>query len=227
MNTVIVQPVLNFYRFYNVPLARRLLEEIKELEWQEQAEPKLIDPKISWDHPALEKSAASARLDPHTLASRQELVAWLQSCLDEVVQAEQPQGFGCKITETWMTRTQHDQQMHDHTHPFSVYSGVLYLQDSEGSTHFRIPTWLHEHWPQMVPGSLRHHTSYVNYTSPCRQGHLLIFPSHVKHGQTPYQAHDQRYSVAFNSFWAGEISADRSTRLWIDCREFPPSDLQR
>ena len=199
MTQRITQPVLNFYRFYNVDLAREIKAEIlaKTLDWIKVGE----------------GLADHCDLEPTTLASMARLRAWLQTCLDQVTEQDLPPGMTCTPTELWLTRTQEGEHMHQHSHPMSVYSGVFYLQDSSGSTEFTLPSWLSERWPQMVyPRSVGDHATW---SSPCREGHMIIFPSHVFHRQRPLSEPGPRYSLAWNSFWQGTLSDQRSLRLRV------------
>ena len=209
MSKVIVQPVLNFYKFYNVPLAKQIREEIelKGGQWRR--------------NPAMDNIAFHSDLDHEILPSMTVLKSWFQSCLDEVVAADLPEGYGCSVTEMWMTRTQQGQAMHTHVHPLSVYSGVYYLQDSAGSTDFMLSTWFHERWPQMVlPHAIK--PTQREWSSPCRQGHLIIFPSHIFHRQQPLSQDETRYTVAFNSFWSGQLCNHHTARLWVQSQEQAP-----
>jgi hypothetical protein len=214
MTNVIVQPVLNFYKFYNVPLARRVRQEIEQGP---------LNDWISSFGPAgseLEKNHAHHHDLKDQLACLPEVRAWIQSCLDQVAQDDLPQDAGCGLTEMWLTRSVKEQKGHVHMHPLSVYSGIFYLQDSPGGTDFYIPKWYHDRWPQMtLPATFFERPST---RVPTREGHLIIFPSHIHHGLAPYQGDDVRYSLAFNSFWRGQISDRRSLRLWLDSQEFDP-----
>lgn len=202
MINAITMPVLNFYRFYNVPLARQIRREI-------------ADSGAKWRRAqVLENMAYHSDLDQANMPGQQDLQTWFQQCLDQVVSADLPPNYGCTVTEMWMTRTEQGQAMHHHSHPLSVYSGVFYLQDSEGSTDFTMSTWFHERWPQMVlPAPMNQ--SQPQWSSPCREGHLIIFPSHIFHRQRALEQALTRYTVAFNSFWSGQLSDQNSTRLWV------------
>ncbi len=199
MNNAIVHPTLKFYKFYNVPLAREIRRqaELTDVEWHKNS----LGPS-----PAYHGDLKPAPWMDQTRT-------WLQSCLDAVTQEDLPENLTCAVTEMWLTKSQQHNQIHKHTHQLSVYSGVFYLQDSPGGTDFEITPWYFEKWPQMILPFAK--KSMIKYHSPCKEGHLIIFPSHIWHSTQALDSEQTRYSLAFNSFWNGCLSRDRSVKLTV------------
>lgn len=107
------------------------------------------------------------------------------------------------ITQSWLALTRKGQVHHEHTHPNSVASGVLYinLAENDGINFYRNRD---NQWYELE----RVADNYYNaskYFIRTRVGDIVIFPSNVRHGVPEVTAEVDRISLAFNSFFSGKL----------------------
>jgi len=115
------------------------------------------------------------------------------------------------ITSSWGNITEAGQGHHDHMHPFSIVSGVIFLDDTLDNCNLHIEAYQPE-IPYFIPKG----KSYISLKSmlpemginPADHGnlqnHLVLFLSNSHHfvdksgpDSTP------RRSISFNTFWKG------------------------
>jgi uncharacterized protein (TIGR02466 family) len=111
-----------------------------------------------------------------------------------------------QITQSWLTRSGKGQSHHTHTHPNSIVSGVLYvnLAQHDGINFFRNEDM---QWYEM----LRAEETYYNaprYFIQTAIGDIILFPSHIRHGVHTVNEDIQRVSLAFNTFFSGELGRE-------------------
>ncbi|MFT4862402.1 MAG: hypothetical protein ACI95C_001623 [Pseudohongiellaceae bacterium] len=111
-----------------------------------------------------------------------------------------------KITQSWVTLTGPGESHHEHVHPNSVASGVLYinLAENDGINFFRNEDnqWYEFIRAQGTPYSAK------SYFIPCSVGDIVIFPSNIRHGVKEVTQKVERISLAFNTFFEGELGKD-------------------
>ena len=111
----------------------------------------------------------------------------------------------CKlhITQSWLNFTSKDQYHHQHTHPNSILSAVLYLKATEGDC-------ILFHHPNFNNNYEIYSNQYDMFNSrswkiPVRENIILIFPSTLPHS-VPNVVHDNlRVSLSLNTFIKGEL----------------------
>ena len=88
-----------------------------------------------------------------------------------------------------------------HSHPNSVFSGVLYLKTPEGcgNLNFPHPNKNHSyHFNQDTVEELDNHT-YINYYHIPTVGKMVMFPSSYEHYVDGNSSNIDRVSIAFNT----------------------------
>ncbi len=110
------------------------------------------------------------------------------------------------ITQSWLSLTRKDESHHEHTHPNSVASGVLYINvgEQDGINFYRQEDNI---WHELLRQRENYYNAY-RYFVPASIGDVLIFPSNVRHGVSRMQHDIERVSLAFNSFFSGELGRE-------------------
>jgi uncharacterized protein (TIGR02466 family) len=115
-----------------------------------------------------------------------------------------------KVTNSWGNITKTGESHHAHIHPFSVVSGVIYLDNNPSNLNLNLEVFV----PQ---------TPYFMYRETCftplyewvnrketnnLQNHLVLFLSNTKHHVTENKEDLDRRSISFNSFWHGHVGGN-------------------
>lgn len=121
------------------------------------------------------------------------------------------------LTNSWGNITEPDQIHHEHMHPFSVVSGVIYLDDNIDNLNLnfvltnkspQIPYFMDK--DPIAHISLKTLLEMYNY-NPVEhnnlKNHLILFLSNLKHHvtPTPLESTIARRSISFNTFWKGKV----------------------
>lgn len=118
---------------------------------------------------------------------------------------------GLKMTHSWGNVTQPGQGHHEHVHPFSVVSGVIFLDNNPCNLNLFIEAYMPD-----IPYFITKNRSYVSLRDLLNdqnidagsvknlQNHLVLFLSNANHFVNQTQDTDQvRRSISFNTFWTG------------------------
>jgi uncharacterized protein (TIGR02466 family) len=100
------------------------------------------------------------------------------------------------ITQMWANCYDRGARIHQHPHPNSLISGVLYL-DNHSSTTFVNPVI-----PQLKLNYSEADSNSYNaehFTAAGERGRVLLFPSWLNHLGEPSEA-EQRITISFNTF---------------------------
>lgn len=125
-----------------------------------------------------------------------------------------------RVTQSWCTK--HDgipQETFTHVHQNSIVSGVYYVSADEsnsGITFYKDTTYNDNYISWDTDESLKNQYpwNWDWYKFPAKTGTLLLFPSRIKHGVVGGQSNNIRCSLAFNTWFEGEIGTiDNFTRL--------------
>lgn len=111
-----------------------------------------------------------------------------------------------KITQSWLTMSRQGQSHHSHSHPNSVVSGVLYinLAPQDGINFYRNDDlW----WYELIPREHNYYNAH-RYFIETKVGDLVLFPSNIKHGVKEVSEDVERVSLAFNTFFTGELGSE-------------------
>ena len=132
---------------------------------------------------------------------------YLEKCLDQwckqVMMPISPEAFKLKITQSWINYTKPGEHHDRHYHPNSIVSGVLYV--SADKEHDMITFSKNSNEPFYIqPGQFNHFNSgEVNITVD--KYDIILFPSTVGHHVPPTTTNNTRISLAFNTFFQGQI----------------------
>jgi hypothetical protein len=117
-----------------------------------------------------------------------------------------------KMTNSWANKTEPGQNHHEHVHPFSVVSGVIYLDNNPSNLNLFIESYL----PQ-VPYFITKNKTYASLNALIKdqqidpatinnlQYHMVLFLSNQHHfvEEIPTDMPWNRRSLSFNTFWSG------------------------
>ena len=115
------------------------------------------------------------------------------------------------MTYSWGNITEPGHSHHDHVHPFSIVSGVIYLDDNPTNANLYVEAYMPD-----IPYFITKNKSYValkqllvdNNIDPNSvnnlKNHMVLFLSNSAHfvEQTAEDASSRR-SISFNTFWKG------------------------
>lgn len=108
------------------------------------------------------------------------------------------------MTNSWVNITDPGQMHHIHKHPFSVVSGVIYLDNNPENLNLK----LHVDMPE-IPYFLYTEDTYLTLktlvgTKNNLKNHVVLFLSNTAHGVEQTQNDSiPRRSISFNTFWKG------------------------
>ena len=143
---------------------------------------------------------------------KKELELRLQHYLDQVLNAEK--NTKLYITQSWMNKTLTNEWHHEHTHPNSYVSGVLYLSADKNKDKI----FFDSHRPPPIIPTLKRNNLWNSsaYWLPVETGNLILFPSSLAHRVNNKQGNNERISLSFNTFIKGTLgSVGRLTALKI------------
>ena len=112
-----------------------------------------------------------------------------------------------RITQSWVNMNPPGSRHHAHDHPNSIVSGVYFVGGDTCPIEFLRPSRLF--------GSLslrRSRRNVYNATSwkvTNAAGHVVLFPSTLRHQVSANEGSDPRYSLSFNSFARLPIGSER------------------
>ena len=124
---------------------------------------------------------------------------FIEQCLSEVTRdLEYNNNINLKISLFWANRSRPGQWHHAHRHPWSLLSGIIYLQGNSGRTWFsrKNPYDLSEQFPTYYE-SERENIIYKHTPTP---GKMIIFPSDLIHSVDNNMEDQDRITLSFNTF---------------------------
>ena len=169
-----------------------------------EAELKFFEAQLQDCHPAVANFSTNNKqiLDEPEMADIRRIV---QQNLDKYLEVvfNTSNDVRLLITQSWLALTRKGQVHHEHSHPNSVASGVLYinLAETDGINFYRNRE---SQWYELE----RKADNYYNaskYFIRTKVGDIVIFPSNVRHGVSEVTAGLDRISLAFNSFFSGKM----------------------
>ncbi len=117
------------------------------------------------------------------------------------------------MTNSWGNITDPGQSHHDHVHPFSIVSGVIYLDDNPSNLNLYVESFMPE-----IPYFITKNKSYVSLKSLLNdikskpedhhnlKNHMVLFLSNSSHFVEPISTESNpRKSISFNTFWKGLV----------------------
>ena len=117
-----------------------------------------------------------------------------------------------QITESWANKTQVGENHHEHLHPFSIISGVIFLDNNPSNLNLCIESYL----PQ-IPYFITKNKTYASLYALIAdqqidpvsinnlQNHMVLFLSSLNHfvEEIP-SGSPMRRTLSFNTFWSGK-----------------------
>jgi len=114
------------------------------------------------------------------------------------------------VTQSWLNYTKKNQYHHQHSHPNSIISGVLYFDSDKENDKIK---FLNTKYQQISPEINDNKFNLWNSTSwwfPVETGQLIMFPSHINHQVDNKKGNNTRISLAFNTFYKGILGENNS-----------------
>ena len=112
------------------------------------------------------------------------------------------------ITQCWANRNPKGSKHHEHVHPNSIISGVMYFQINEKLPPIQFSK-ANQDGMKLDPIKYNHVNS-ESFMLPCKPGELILFPSSLKHSVPINQGDEDRISVSFNTFSIDAIGSEQS-----------------
>ena len=114
------------------------------------------------------------------------------------------------ITQSWLNYTEKDQYHHQHAHPNSVVSGVLYFNSDVKNDKILFTN--NKGYQQISPEIDKEKFNLWNSQSwffPVETSDLFMFPSSTTHQVETKQGDNIRISLAFNTFYKGTVGSNK------------------
>jgi len=112
------------------------------------------------------------------------------------------------ITQCWANRNPKGSKHHEHVHPNSIISGVMYFQINEKLPPIQFAKSIQD--GMKLDPIKYNHVNSESFMLPCKPGELILFPSSLKHSVPINQGDEDRISVSFNTFSIDAIGSEQS-----------------
>jgi len=111
------------------------------------------------------------------------------------------------ITQSWLNYTEENQYHHQHSHPNSVISGVLYFDCNKEHDKIKFTNPIGY---QQIKLEIDKYNIWNSDTwwFPVETGELIMFPSSTTHQVDTKKGNNTRISLAFNTFYKGTIGSN-------------------
>jgi len=121
--------------------------------------------------------------------------------------------FDLKMTSSWVNSMEHGEQHPWHNHPFSVVSGVIFLDNHPENCELTFKNNIDFSVPPYSLLDFDHYTSLRSLVGdrPINennlQHHLILFYSNLTHSVPPLTVlHKTRRTISFNTFWTNTVN---------------------
>lgn len=112
------------------------------------------------------------------------------------------------ITQCWANRNPKGSKHHEHVHPNSIISGVMYFQINEKLPPIQFAKSIQD--GMKLDPIKYNHVNSESFMLPCKPGELILFPSSLKHSVPINQGDEDRISMSFNTFSIDAIGSEQS-----------------
>ena len=112
------------------------------------------------------------------------------------------------ITQCWANRNPKGSRHHEHVHPNSIISGVMYFQINEKLPPIQFSK-TNQDGIKLDPIKYNNLTA-ESFMLPCKPGELILFPSSLKHSVPINQSDEDRISISFNTFSIDILGSEQS-----------------
>jgi hypothetical protein len=120
--------------------------------------------------------------------------------------------FDLKMTSSWVNLMQQGDQHPWHSHPFSVVSGVIFLDNHPENSELTFKNKIDFSIPPYSLLDVDYYSSLKSLLgeTPAEeynlQHHLVLFYSNLTHGVPPLiTPHKIRRTISFNTFWTNKV----------------------
>tara|TARA_R100000008_G_scaffold55854_2_gene34300 strand:+ start:1522 stop:2148 length:627 start_codon:yes stop_codon:yes gene_type:complete len=112
------------------------------------------------------------------------------------------------ITQCWANRNPKGAKHHEHVHPNSIVSGVMYFQIDKKSPPIQ---FARERQDGMKLNPIKYnHMNSESFLLGCQPRELILFPSSLKHSVPINEIEEDRISVSFNTFSVDVLGSEES-----------------
>lgn len=119
------------------------------------------------------------------------------------------------ICDAWFTKSTFSKNVALHWHPYSIFSGLVYLDDQKRSETVFVPEdTFYKNLEGLFPDNVKKSNGTVSYQP--KKGKVLIWRSDLPHFTNPHTERNVRYALAFNTWFTGEICRHDTKRLRSD-----------
>ena len=117
------------------------------------------------------------------------------------------------ITQSWINYTKENQFHHEHKHPNSLVSGVLYINADDENDSIK---FYKDNYQQieLIPKQWNLFTSTLWWFA-VKTKNIFLFPSFLKHSVDIKKGTNTRISLAFNVFIKGSIGIEKELNKLI------------
>tara|TARA_R100000008_G_C3507953_1_gene127260 strand:+ start:91 stop:699 length:609 start_codon:yes stop_codon:yes gene_type:complete len=114
------------------------------------------------------------------------------------------------ITQSWTNRNKKGMVHHEHIHPNSIVSGVLFLNKEEKFP----PIKFSKNVFNSIQLKINKFNSFnsTNFSVGVKPGKLILFPSSLRHSVPVNICEEERYTLSFNTF-AKTLGAENNLTL--------------
>lgn len=123
----------------------------------------------------------------------------LQEYINSVCQPKHP--LTPVLTQSWINITTKNESHHEHHHPNSFLSGVMYLSTKQDSITFVQPERKLFSIPPAVVNN--HNAEKCSFKPDTNE--IIVFPSYLRHLVDSKQSEGERISLAFNAVIKGKL----------------------
>jgi uncharacterized protein (TIGR02466 family) len=138
------------------------------------------------------------------------LFSWLEESVNQVAMLRF-ESNNLSICDAWITKTLFGGQSMPHAHYYSIYSGILYLNDHDTKTEFFPTDYFFASYMRTKMFLVKENVQTMSFTP--KAGTLLIFPSYLNHKITVSRSKTTRYTLAFNTFFDGITNETNTAKL--------------
>ena len=120
------------------------------------------------------------------------------------------------ITQSWLNFSNPNMSHHEHSHPNSFISGIMYVQSNEQCpTVFVMKDNMFSITPKFLEWNVYNSGMQQVYQKP---GGVILFPSTLRHMVPPFKGEttDTRITLSFNTYIKGKINVLNDKLTHID-----------
>ena len=112
------------------------------------------------------------------------------------------------ITQSWFNKNPTGSKQHEHVHPYSIVSGVMYFQIDQTLPPIQFSK-SNQDGVKLDPIKYNVLNSDT-FLLPCKPGELILFPSNLRHSVPINTGMPDRISLSFNTFCIDALGSEDS-----------------